>query len=149
MNLFFQKIFNNSYLILIARIIVGLMFIIVGVAKVANGAEFAEEIRNYQILPNFILNISAISVAWIELIAGILILFGIETKANALIILSMLIIFTTAVGIAMIKGLNINCGCYSQIASQKVGFPKIFENLGLIILTFIILFSNNKKFNLS
>jgi uncharacterized membrane protein YphA (DoxX/SURF4 family) len=149
MQTFFQKISDNSFIILFARIIVGMMFIIVGVAKIANAAEFAEEIRNYQIMPEFILNLAAISVAWIELISGIFLLFGVKTKANSLIILAMLFVFTTAVFIAMMKGLNINCGCYSQIASQKVGLPKILENLGLILLTLLILISNNKKFNLS
>lgn len=139
---------DNTFIVLLARIIIGLMFVIVGVGKIAHPAEFADEIANYQILPNYLINLTAITVPWIELIAGILVIFGIKQKPSAAIILLMLIVFTSGVAVAMAKGLNIDCGCYSQIASQQVGIPKILENTGLMILSIIIMLTNNKKFTL-
>lgn len=143
-----EKIINNSYLLLAARLIVGLMFIIVGIGKISNAAEFAKEIGNYAILPEQLLNIAAISVAWIELFIGLFFLFGVEIKASGLIIFLSLFVFTTAVAIAMAKGLNINCGCYSNIASQKVGLPKVLENIGMMLLTLIVLISTNEKWTM-
>jgi len=140
-----RNFLNNEYVQLICRLAVGLMFIIVGVGKIAHPEEFANEIANYQILPNVFINILAMIVPWIELFAGTLLIFGIETKASSLVIAVMTVIFTTAVIIAMAKGLNIECGCYSNIASQQVGWPKVFENVGLLILTIIIMISDNKK----
>ncbi len=145
-NTLINNILDNSFVVLLARIIIGLMFVIVGVGKIAHPAEFADEIANYQILPNFFINIAAITIPWIELIAGILVIFGIKQKPSATIILLMLIVFTSGVAVAMAKGLNIDCGCYSQIASQQVGIPKILENTGLMILSIIIILTNNKKF---
>lgn len=144
----FNKIINNTYLLLAARIVVGLMFIIVGIGKISNAAEFAKEIGNYAILPEQFLNITAISVAWIELLIGFFFLFGVEIKASGLLIFLLLFVFTTAVIIAMAKGLNINCGCYSNIASQKVGMPKVLENTGMMLLTLIVLFSKNEKWTM-
>lgn len=141
----FDKIINNTYLLLAARIIVGLMFIIVGIGKISNATEFAKEIGNYGILPEQLLNIAAISVAWIELVVGLFFLFGVEIKSSGLIIFLLLFVFTSAIVIAMVKGLNINCGCYSNIASQKVGMPKVLENIGMMILVLIVLFSKNEK----
>jgi len=141
----FERIINNTYLLLAARIIVGLMFIIVGIGKISNSAEFAKEIGNYGLLPEQLLNIAAISVAWIELLVGLFFLFGLEIKANGIIIFALLFVFTSAITIAVTQGLNINCGCYSNIASQKVGLPKILENIGLMILTLIVLMSKNEK----
>jgi uncharacterized membrane protein YphA (DoxX/SURF4 family) len=128
--------------------IVGLMFIVVGVGKIANPEEFAKEIANYQILPYLFVNITAIIVPWIELFAGILLLLGVQTKSSSIVIAVMTVVFTIAVIIAIAKGLNIECGCYSNIASQQVGLPKVLENIGLLILTFIIILSDNKKFSL-
>lgn len=139
------KIVNNTFLVLFARTVVALMFIIVGVGKIAHPEEFAREINNYQILPLIFVNPLAIFLPWLELITGMLILFGIQIRANALIVLGMLIVFTTGVAIAVAKGLSINCGCYSQIAAQKVGIPKILENIGLMILTLILIFTENNK----
>ncbi len=148
-NSLINRTINNTFIIIFARIVVGLMFIVVGIGKINNAAEFAEEIRNYLILPEFLLNIAAISISWIELFVGIFILFGIKIKSSSLLVAFMLIVFTTGVIIAMMKGLNINCGCYAQIASQKVGFPKVFENIGLFILTLILLFSNNNRLTIT
>ncbi|MEN6295698.1 MAG: MauE/DoxX family redox-associated membrane protein [Chloroherpetonaceae bacterium] len=143
-----KKLLNNEYVLLICRIVVGLMFIVVGVGKIANPEEFAKEIANYQILPYLFVNITAIIIPWIELFAGILLLLGVQTKSSSIVIAVMTVVFTIAVIIAIAKGLNIECGCYSNIASQQVGLPKVLENIGLLILTFIIILSDNKKFSL-
>lgn len=143
-----KNILNNEYVLLICRIVVGLMFIVVGVGKIAHPEEFANEIANYQILPNVFINIFAIIIPWIELFAGTLLIFGVQTEASSLVLGAMTIVFTTAVIIAMAKGLNIECGCYSNIASQQVGLPKVLENVGLLVLTIIILMSDNKKLSL-
>lgn len=143
-----DKIINNTVLVLIARIVIALMFIIVGVGKIAHPEEFAREISNYQLLPILFINPLAIILPWLEVITGMMILFGIQIRANAFIVSLMLITFTTAIIIAVAKGLSIDCGCYSQIAAQKVGLPKILENTGLIILSLILVFTENNKLQL-
>lgn len=143
-----EKIINNTYLVFVARIIISIMFIIVGVGKIAHPEEFAREINNYQILPLIFVNPLAIFLPWLELITGLMILFGIQLRANAIIVFGMLIVFTTGIAIAVAKGLSIDCGCYSQIAAQKVGIPKILENIGLIILTLILILTDNNKLHL-
>lgn len=143
-----NKILNNTIVVLFARIVIALMFVIVGVGKISHPEEFAREISNYQILPLILINPMAIFLPWLEVITGMMILFGIQIRANAIIISAMLIVFTSAIIIAVAQGLNINCGCYSQIASQKVGIPKILENIGLIILSLILVFTENNKFQI-
>lgn len=140
-----DKILNNTILVLFARVVVALMFIIVGVSKITQPEEFAREISNYQLLPIIFINPLAIILPWLEVITGMMILFGVQIRANAIIVTSMLIAFTIAIIIAVAKGLSINCGCYSQIAAQKVGLPKILENTGLIILALILVFTENNK----
>ncbi len=144
-----DKIINNTVLVLIARIVVALMFIIVGVGKITHPDEFAREISNYQLLPILFINPLAVILPWLEVITGTMILFGIQIRANAFLVSLMLIAFTTAIIIAVAKGLSINCGCYSQIAAQKVGLPKILENTGLIILSLILVFTENNKLQLT
>lgn len=143
-----DKIINNTALVLVARIVVALMFIIVGVGKITHPEEFAREISNYQLLPILFINPLAVILPWLEVTTGMMLLFGIQLRANALLITAMLVMFTIAIIIAVAKGLSINCGCYSQIAAQKVGLPKILENTGLIILSLILVFTENKKLQL-
>lgn len=141
-------IFGNKYYLLVARIIVGFVFVMVSIGKISDPAHFAKEINNYNILPYMSVNFLAIIMPWIELICGLLIMFGVKLKANSFIIGSMLVVFIAAVASAWARGLNIDCGCYSNIAKQTVGLPKILENTGLIILTVSIWMFPKKEFTL-
>lgn len=139
-----DKVLNSEILKLISRLTLSLIFIFFAIEKISDPAFFSKEINNYQILPNIFVNISAIVLPWLELIAGFMLLFGVKLKASSAIIGSLLVIFILAVGFAMMKGLNINCGC-SGANSQKVGWLKIFENLSLTVLSiYIFLFPNTK-----
>lgn len=135
-----KNILQNEYLGLIVRIIVGVMFVVVGLAKVADPVLFAKEITNYNLMPDFSINIFAIVLPWVELISGLLLIAGVRIRANAVIIGAMLIMFIIAVASAWARGLNINCGCFSHIAQETVGLKKILENTGLLILCIYLYF---------
>lgn len=135
-----KNILQNEYLGLIVRIIVGAMFVVVGLAKVADPVLFAKEITNYNLMPDFSINIFAIVLPWVELISGLLLIAGVRIRANAVIIGAMLIMFIIAVASAWARGLNINCGCFSHIAQETVGLKKILENTGLLILCIYLYF---------
>ena len=120
-----------NYTIAILRIYLALVFILSGLEKINDLSGFAQSIENYKILPIAFVNIAAIIIPWIEVIAGALLLLGINIKENSLIILILLIIFTSALIIALAKGLNINCGCQGAAYSQRINLAKIFENISL------------------
>lgn len=142
-----QKFINNPILNLVIRVFIGVIFIYFGASKLADPGLFAEEIGNYDMMPNSITHLLAIIFPWIEIVVGIMLLFGIKQKENAFIATSLLVVFTIAVAVAFARGLDISCGCAGADAQQTVGWGKIFENLGLIILTLYLLISDNKKFN--
>jgi putative oxidoreductase len=120
-----KNLLHNDYVILISRVIVGIMFLIVGVSKLTDPVEaFANEIGNYQLLPEFLINFMALTIPWIETVTGLLIMLGIRIKANSFIIAALLFVFTLGVASAMARGLNIDCGCYSNIKAQPVGWKK-------------------------
>lgn len=52
-------------------------------------------------------------------------------------------VFTLGVFIALLKGLNIDCGCFGE-GSEKVGLKKIGENV-LIMIGAIILYFNSEE----
>jgi len=139
---------NNPYIALIARVLVGSVFVVVAVTKIMDPKLFANEIGNYDLLPNYLLNIPAIILPWIELVVGFMLLMGIKLKTNSFIAGSLLVVFTIGVITAWSRGLDINCGCFSAIKEEKVGLSKVLQNSGLIILTVITYISNATKFKL-
>ncbi|MBM2815175.1 MAG: DoxX family protein [Ignavibacteria bacterium] len=133
-----KQILNNPFLSLAARLTVGIVFIYASVSKIADPHQFAKEISNYNIMLDSSLNLMALALPWIELIAGLFLIAGVRLRANSAIIGILLIVFIIAVGLAVAQGLDINCGCFSKMASERVGLKKIFENSGMLLLCIYI-----------
>lgn len=129
-----MKHLTNKYILWAARFFIGYIFILAGIEKIADPTGFSDSIENYQFLPNMFINFFAIAFPWIEVVSGILIIFNKYVKENSFIFISMMTAFTIMILIAVLRGLDIDCGCFGTNNSQEVGFVKIIENLGLIIL---------------
>jgi uncharacterized membrane protein YphA (DoxX/SURF4 family) len=126
-----------NYLIALTRIYLALVFIISGLDKINNLEAFAVSIENYKLFPTQFINIFAITIPWIELIAGGLLLLGLYIKENSIIVTSLLLIFTIAVISAVARNLDIDCGCQGTFDGQKVGYLKIIENVSLMIVGYL------------
>jgi uncharacterized membrane protein YphA (DoxX/SURF4 family) len=134
-----NNILNNKYLLLTIRLFFGFVFIYASVTKISDPEGFAQAIYNYKLLPLFLVNILAIILPWIELTTGILLLFGVSVKENSAILNGLLVIFIIAIIISLFRGLDINCGCFGTVDGAKVGLQKILENIGLLILGFVLI----------
>lgn len=128
-----KKILSNQYLNLVARIFIGWIFIYAAIGKIADPVTFSKEISNYQIMPMGFINFFALALPWLELFNGLFLLFGVRIKANSLISGSLMFVFIVAILTAMLRGLNINCGCFAH-KIVYVGWAKILENTGMLIL---------------
>jgi len=130
-----QKFLQNRFLFILFRIIVGFIFIYAGLDKISNLPEFAKAISNYRLLPVELVNIFAIILPWIEVIAGVLILMGFFIQGGSLIILGLLITFTIAITINLVRGVDISCGCKTPWAtSDKISLLKLLEEIVYIIM---------------
>jgi uncharacterized membrane protein YphA (DoxX/SURF4 family) len=126
-----------EYGIAVTRIYLALVFVISGLEKINDFSSFAQSIENYRILPIYFVNIIAIIIPWLEVVAGAFLLLGIYIKENSIIILLLLSIFTLGVLSAVFRNLDIDCGCHSTSNGQKVGLLKILENISLIVVAFL------------
>jgi putative oxidoreductase len=109
----------NRWFILAIRIIIGGIFIYASIDKIVHPEAFARIIHFYRLLPPSLINIMAIFTPWIEIVTGICLIVGFKYKGANLIILGMLIMFIGALTISYIRGININCGCFSTASTVK------------------------------
>jgi len=144
-----KNILNNKYLLLLGRIVLAFVFLYAAFFKIASPDEFAQLILNYKLLPLSLVNIFAITLPWIEFVTAILLLFGISVRENSVIISSLILIFTIAIGISLIRGLNIDCGCFGTASGSKIGIQKILENIGLLLLGLWLIKKDSVHFSLS
>ena len=108
-----------DYAYIAARLFIGGMFIYTGIIHGLDPAAFAKAITNYQLLPFFLINIFAIVLPFVELLAGAAILINRFERGGSLITSLMLATFTVALAISLARGLDISCGCFSTNPDAK------------------------------
>ena len=133
---------------LILRLILGGIFLASAVAKIWNVqvnidyrvqfshvpdlATFAQNVTNYHVPPRSLANLVAITLPWIELLAGGLLVCGIWKRARAVVITALMIVFLAAIGWALAHGYDIRCGCFGTVDARKVGVMALAED-GLLL----------------
>ena len=122
-----------------ARIAVGLVFAVSGLAKIGDVSAFALQVHNFRMVPVWSDNLVAMTLPWIELVAALALVLGIRPRAAALITTVLMAAFTIAVGVALARGLDIECGCFGTADATRVGFVKLLQNAGLFLLSWIAL----------
>jgi len=138
-----KNILNNKYLLFVIRTVLAFAFIYAAILKIAYPNEFSQMIANYKLLPDSFINILAIILPWIEISAGLLLLFGVAVKENSVIISGMLIVFIIAIAISLARGLNIDCGCFGTANGNKLGLIKLLQNIGLLVIGIILIIFNS------
>jgi putative oxidoreductase len=128
-----KKIINPLDLSLVFRIILGLVFIYSGAEKIANPAGFAVAVQNYRLFPIELTNLVAIIVPWLEFYCGLFLFFARFRQASAAIISTLIIFFLIALSSAMVRGLDIDCGCFG--GETNVSWFGIIEDLVLLAIS--------------
>ena len=105
---------GHAYLGLAARVYLAIVFLVACWHKILDPAAFALDVATYQILPLEVVNLAAILLPWVELAAGLMLLVGFRTRAAALLVSGMLLTFTLALGLALLRGLDMSCGCFAS-----------------------------------
>jgi uncharacterized membrane protein YphA (DoxX/SURF4 family) len=137
-----NNLLKNKYLLFLYRVIVGFVFIYAGILKISDPVGFSDAINNYDLLPLSFVNFFAITLPWIEVVAGLFLLFGISVKESSFIFSVMLVVFILAIVVSLGRGLNIECGCFGTTSGTKVGIIKLVENSILLTFSFFLI-----KFN--
>jgi uncharacterized membrane protein YphA (DoxX/SURF4 family) len=101
-----------------ARWYLGVLFIGACLHKIAVPESFALDIATYDLLPLATVNLVAITLPWVELVAGAMLVIGWRVRSASLLVAVMMGIFLTALVIALARGLDMSCGCF---ASQGAG----------------------------
>ena len=117
-----------------ARLALGAIFIYASWHKLELPADFALDIFHYQLLPGVFINALALVLPWLELLSGIALIIAPRLRHGAaILILGMLVVFTTGIVIDLFRGIDVTCGCFSSGGKgQHIGLLKVLENLSMI-----------------
>ena len=133
------KISNSSLVACAFRALLGCMFLYTGVIHALDPMGFAEAVANYRILPAVLVNPFAVVLPFVEMIAGMALILGILIPGSSLIIAGLLFLFALALGIALFKGLDISCGCFTTSKeAQSISWIFLVRDLGLLAMAVFV-----------
>jgi uncharacterized membrane protein YphA (DoxX/SURF4 family) len=139
-----MALLGNPRVQLVLRLLLGAVFVYASFDKIANPAAFAKAVYQWQVGGPVASNLVAVTLPWIELLAGLLLIAGAWRREAALVIALLLVVFLVAAASVLARGIDVqNCGCVSVAANaapsawpptwmRGVGWFLIARNLVLL-----------------
>lgn len=115
------------------QIALGLIFIIAALPKLKDPPSFAHMIYNYRVVPGSLINVFALGMPWLELLAGALLVLGIWTRPARHVIALLLLVFMAAIAFNLMRGNAVDCGCFNVSDANKTWDQRIHD-MWLVIL---------------
>jgi len=103
------------------------IFVVAAWPKIVDPPAFAHMIYNYKLVPGGLINFLAITMPWIEVVAGMALILGIWKREAAVLIGLMLLVFIAAIGINLAKGHAIDCGCFDVKEAGKTEAQRLTD----------------------
>ena len=109
-------------------------------------------VRAYKLLPVSLANIFGLTLPWLEIGAGLLLIIGITVRYAAIFGGLLMLLFVGAISQAWARGLSIDCGCFGGGGQVAAGHTKylqeILRDLGLTLTAIFLIFNPRGKFSL-
>ncbi len=122
----------------VIRVILGGVFIYAGVVKIADPTAFAGSIAAYKILPYFANYLTAAILPWFELLCGIMLLTGYRYRAAAMLLLLLNLAFMAALASTLVRGLDIDCGCFKQGGSKTSAWTALGRDIIFFLMALFL-----------
>jgi uncharacterized membrane protein YphA (DoxX/SURF4 family) len=128
-------------------IVIGGLFVYASLDKIAKPADFARIVYHYRILGPLPSNWLAVTLPWVELLAGVLMISGVWRREASLVIAMLLVVFMTAVGWALHMGIDIeNCGCFSVSGEgRSAGWKLLAGDAAMLLGALVLLIARPMK----
>jgi hypothetical protein len=111
----------TRWLFLACRLFLGAVFLYAAATKVPDMAAFAKDVANYRLLPAPAVPWAAAAVVGIEIAAGLALVAGFGIRAAALVVAVMLVVFVGGLSQALLRGIDLRCGCFGGEESATWG----------------------------
>lgn len=109
-----------------------------------NLSEFAHMVYNYRMLPVPLVNLVAFSLPGIEALGALCLLTGVWVKPGSLMLSGFQMIFVVGMVQAMLRGLNIQCGCFVGI-DETVSLLTILRDSILLVVLLLIFWGPRRQ----
>jgi uncharacterized membrane protein YphA (DoxX/SURF4 family) len=125
---------------LLARMLVGGVWVVAGALKLPDPNENVRAVRAYELLPESVVPVVGHGLPILEILVGLCLLLGLLTRVAAVVSTLLLVAFVVGIGSAWGRGLSIECGCFGggagPAANAAAKYPwEIARDVGLLALS--------------
>ena len=136
-----KSLLKNPMVLWACRLILAGVFLVAALYKITDLEAFALSISHYDMIPEVLLPLFTVLLAGVEVSAGLALLTGLWRRGTAAVTGAMLVMFIIALGAAYLRGLSIECGCFTaDLSPEKASelrshmLVRIVQDLGLLAL---------------
>jgi uncharacterized membrane protein YphA (DoxX/SURF4 family) len=130
---------SHPSIALVARMILGCIFVYASLDKLRHPDIFAEALYNYLLLPDAAINMVAIWLPWLELLSGGLLILGLWVRGSILVLSGLMVVFLAALGINLARGLDIHCGCFVTESTDPMTVFTVFRDALFLLLALYLI----------
>jgi len=120
----------------IIKLTLGITFIYVSFHRIADPAVFAGILYGYAVFPGFSINLLAITLPFVELVAGFSLILGLFPRSALFIINAVLSGFILIIGFNLFRGHGFDSGCFVFLSENQTA-----SNVWLLITDSLMLAS--------
>ncbi len=118
-----SRLWNHPAGALGLRLLLAGVLLYAGLHKVGHSADLARIIYGYRLLHPELVNLAGMILPWLEILTGLLLALGLLRRSSAVVACGLFIAFMAAAGLAMARGIDAPCGCFSVAsASERIGW---------------------------
>jgi uncharacterized membrane protein YphA (DoxX/SURF4 family) len=123
---------------LVLRVLLGAFFVYASLDKIWSPAAFAKIVYQWEVLGPVPSNLVAVTLPWVELLAGLLLLAGVWRRESSLVMALLLVVFLVAAASVMARGIDVeNCGCVSVAKAEPASswLPAWTQGVGWFLVS--------------
>ena len=139
---------HTHWVLFFMRMVLGCVFSFSAWSKIMAPQALADAIVGFDIIPESIALEAAIMLIWLELICGTFMLLGLWARATVIVITGMLTLFEIGLISVVVRGIEVNCGCFGQFSEMQVGWNTIIRNLVQLVFCALLLYYGSWKYSL-
>ena len=124
----------------LARLVLGGVWLAAGLLKIGDPAESVRAVRAYDLLPESLVLLVGYSLPVLEVVLGLALVLGLMTRWMGVVSAVLLVMFVIGVASAWARGMSIECGCFGGGGGPAEGardkYPwELARDAGLLALS--------------
>jgi len=118
------------------RLVMAGVFIYASIDKIIHPDLFAQAVYNYQVLPGYLVNLTALILPWLELTLGACLLINRWMAGTSALAAGLMTLFVGLTLFNLTRGLDISCGCFSAAPDENpITVLTLVRDISFLILS--------------